>query len=273
MRKLLIPAVIAIAALYGCGGKTPAPTSPSASVGQFRVLMTDAPAAVQAVNVDVVSVLAHHAGAADNLGWDVLNATPQAVDLLSLQNGAFLALANGSVSSGSYDGLRLVLGNDNTITVDGVTSPLTVPSGAESGLKLQGSFSVPAGGVLALQLDFDAGQSLQQNGGGSWFLRPVLRGLAAADAGAISGTVAPPGWVSGVDVLRNGTTITSVVPGASGVFVASVLPAGTYDVVVHGAAGDRSFPGVIVTAGSTTSLGVIDFSAGSGDGGGTQIID
>src|SRR5262245_51866063 len=117
MNKMFVPAALALALLSGCG-KDSGPTSPNSTVGHFSVMLTDAPASVQSVVVDVTSVLAHHAGAAEDQGWEVVSSTPQAVDLLSYQNGAFLTLADASLPVGAYDSFRLVLGTGCSVTVD-----------------------------------------------------------------------------------------------------------------------------------------------------------
>jgi len=272
MNKMFVPAVIAVALLSGCGNSDP--TSPHSTVGQFSVMLTDAPASVQSVLVNVTSVLAHHAGAADDQGWEVVSSTPQAVDLLSYQNGAFVSLGDASLPVGAYDSFRLVLGTGCSVTVNGVTSALTVPSGAEAGLKINRNFTVSASG-LSMQVDFDASQSLRQSGNGKWTLRPVLRALPAAEAGAIQGTVTQVNSVNSVDVFQGGTLISSIVPGANGRFAFSVLAAGTYDVVVHTSSGDVTKAAVVVSSGSSTDLGTITFASGGGGGGGTgpRIID
>jgi hypothetical protein len=274
MNKMFVPAVLVLASLSGCG-KGSSPTSPNTnSVGQFSVMLTDAPASVQSVLVNVTSVLAHHAGATDDQGWEILSSTPQNVDLLSYQNGSFLTLAAASVPVGDYDGLRLVLGTGCSVTVNDATQSLTVPSGAEAGLKISGNFSVTGSGASA-QVDFDASQSLRQSNNGKWTLRPVLRAMPAAEAGAIRGLVTPANSVNSVDVLQDGALISSVVPGGNGRFAFSVLAAGTYDVVVHSSSGDATRTGVVVGSGASTDLGTISFAPGGGGSGGTgpRIID
>ena len=73
-----------------------------------------------------------------------------------------------------YDQLRLVLGNNNNIVVDGETHPLTIPSGAQSGLKIKVHKKLNKT-LEDLVVDFDAGLSVHQEGTGDYKLRPVLR--------------------------------------------------------------------------------------------------
>ena len=57
----------------------------------------------------------------------------------------------------------------------GATQDLDVPSGAQSGLKINVGQDVQKNATLELKLDFDANASLVQEGNGSWKLKPVLR--------------------------------------------------------------------------------------------------
>ncbi len=277
MRNPSVLLAALLVAITGCGTR-PSPTStgsnpldPAARTGRFKVLMTDAPAHVEAVTLVVAEVRGHRAGDADG-SWQLLSSDTAQVDLLALSNGVFTPLADAVVDAGAWDGVRLLLTDGCTVTVDGVTHPLKVPSGMQSGLKLDGRFTVPAGGVLALQLDFDAARSLHSTGNGAWMLQPVVRLLDAAVAGAIRGVVAPPGNVSGIDVVQGGVVVTTVVPSSDGTFVASVLPAGSYDLVIHHVVGaDTLVHGVAVSPGSVTDLGTV--SQGDGGAGGDRPRD
>jgi hypothetical protein len=80
--------------------------------------------------------------------------------------------------------------------IDGQECELNVPSGAESGLKMHRPIDVPAGGSLALTVDFDLHKSIHAPPGQAsgacatgYVLRPTLRLVNDADVGAIDGTV------------------------------------------------------------------------------------
>ena len=60
------------------------------------------------------------------------------------------------------------------MVVDGVTYPLVVPSGAQSGFKIVHAFTVPRQGVADLTLDFDAEKSVLETASGAWHLEPTV---------------------------------------------------------------------------------------------------
>jgi hypothetical protein len=74
---------------------------------------------------------------------------------------------------------------------DGSRHELEVPSGAQTGLKLNTGFVVPAGGSADFTLDFDLRKSVHEpmNDGGPFLLRPTLRIVDNVEVGSIAGTV------------------------------------------------------------------------------------
>jgi hypothetical protein len=70
--------------------------------------------------------------------------------------------------------VRFVLGNDNSIKIDSIVYPLTIPSGSESGLKIKLNKQLNAT-LDSLVIDFDAALSILQTGTGEYKLKPVLK--------------------------------------------------------------------------------------------------
>ena len=172
------------AAIIGCG-----------SNGSIHVSITDDPAtgSVQKLLITVSEVRVHDDGDASSstgdtgatndgavgTGWMVLCSTEQTFDLLQLTNGATLPLCGDesvTVPTGHVSQLRLGVKSAQLVTDSG-TQDLNVPSGASSGLKVDVNQDVTKDNTLDIKLDFNAAQSLVQQGNGSWSLQPVLRVL------------------------------------------------------------------------------------------------
>jgi hypothetical protein len=102
-----------------------------------------------------------------------LETTPGIYNLLGLQNGVDTLIAQGSFPSDVVKEIRLVLGDRNSIKANGQTYFLTIPSGAESGLKIKLSKKLQAN-LETLLIDFDAALSIKQEAE-VYKLRPVLR--------------------------------------------------------------------------------------------------
>ncbi len=170
---LLIPfAPLLLLAVAGCSQQSGVP------LGTVQIRLTDAPAAIEAVHIVVTEVSIHAAGglasAPDATGWEVVNSDPTTYDLLTLRGGVTTTLAEALVPAGTYTQIRLKIGEGSNVVVDGVTYPLVVPSGAQTGLKLVHSFTVAPNGLVDLTLDFDAEKSVLETGEGTWHLQPTV---------------------------------------------------------------------------------------------------
>jgi len=64
------------------------------------------------------------------------------------------------------------------VVVDGETFPLMIPSGTQSGIKLNHGFELTEGTLTSITLDFDAGESVHYTPGNGWMMRPVIDVIA-----------------------------------------------------------------------------------------------
>ena len=150
-----------------------------------NVRMTDAPGNFQQVNVDITGVEFK----INNGATVSLNVHSGVYNLLDFVNGIDTLIASADVPSGSLSQVRLILGTNNTVKVDGVVYPLSTPSAMQSGLKLNVNSTLIAGVVYNLLLDFDANQSVVLTGNGEYQLKPVIRTVSVATSGSIHGSV------------------------------------------------------------------------------------
>ncbi|MDB5201001.1 MAG: hypothetical protein JWQ27_410 [Ferruginibacter sp.] len=140
----------------------------------LQVRMTDAPTALDSVLIDIREVrvkMSDDSTGDDN--WTNLSTQAGVYNLLSFQNGVDTLLASGSIPAGNVKQLRFVLGTNNRVVASGVSYPLTVPSGAESGLKINLNKNISSP-LETLLIDFDAAASIKLEQGG-YKLRPVLK--------------------------------------------------------------------------------------------------
>ena len=138
----------------------------------LKIRITDNPYQASAVNVDIkeVNVKLNN----DSSGWTQLETHAGIYNLLDLQNGIDTLLAQGVVPTGTLKEVRLVLGSENSIKIGDDVYPLTIPSGAESGLKIKLNKTLNAS-LDSLLIDFDAALSILQEGTGDYKLKPVLK--------------------------------------------------------------------------------------------------
>jgi hypothetical protein len=203
MRHMVrIPLALLVLALSACGSSG---GSEGDAEGQLSLSITDAPVdGANSVVVQFSGVAFKREGAAAEIVENLMP-SPRQLDLLQYQEGRAALLLDGVIlPAGSYEWIRLIVDNEANVRdsylvqATGEECELRVPSGAESGLKLNRGFTLPADGSVALTIDFDLSKSVHAPPGQSgdaldcsqaYLLRPTLRIVDDANVGAITGTV------------------------------------------------------------------------------------
>lgn len=220
----------------------------------LTVNMTDAPGNYDAVMVDIQGVEV----TGSNGNAVVLNTSSRVYNLLNFSNGLDTLIATGDLDPGTVSQIRLILGTNNTVKVDGVVYPLSTPSAMQSGLKLQIKQTFEPGVSYSILLDFDANKSIVKQGNGEYQLKPVIRTIDAAISGSIKGSISLIGEIATVTATSNGITYSSVT-NAEGYFLIAGLPAGTYDITITPALPLQPVTktGLVVSIGTSTNIGII----------------
>lgn len=269
-------AAVLLAALASCGGgggDDEGGPSVLPSQGTLRISLTDAPACgFEKLFVTVQRVRVHmSASAADaDGGWqEIVLATPQRIDLLSLSNGGLQLLGQTALPAGRYQQLRLVLEPNSAAAplanavqpIGGSEIALETPSALQSGLKLNANLDVSANQVADFAIDFEACKSVLRAGNsGRYLLKPVLSLIPLiGDAGQrIVGYLDArlAGGGATVSVQSNGQVLRATPTDASGRFVLYPVPAGTYELVIVASGRTNAvISGVPVSATAITQLG------------------
>lgn len=223
---------------------------------QLKIYLTDAPAEYDAVFIDVQSVEIH----SDAYGWKTMNAiNPGIYDLLQFNSGIDTLIIDEDIAPQTISQIRLILGDNNSVVVDGVVHPLETPSAETSGLKLNVHYTFEAGIAYELWMDFDAEQSIVEKGNGEYSLKPVIHVYTSAETGAIAGSISPFDAAYYVMAATPTDTIGTMISG-DGSFLIGGVPAGTYNVTFSAVAGftDITVSDVNVSTGNVTDIGVVN---------------
>ncbi|MCB0699362.1 MAG: DUF4382 domain-containing protein [Chitinophagales bacterium] len=138
--------------------------------------LTDAPADYDAVYIDIQQVEVTMEGSA---AVTLTPVRPGVYNLLDFRNGLDTLLLRADLPAGKISQMRLILGKNNSVVVNGQTHAMTTPSGQQSGLKLNLKEEFKAGGSYDVWIDFDAGSSIVVTGNGKYMLKPVIRAFSA----------------------------------------------------------------------------------------------
>ncbi|WP_420576767.1 DUF4382 domain-containing protein [Ekhidna sp.] len=285
----LLITVLMVAAISSCSDSTEIDNN-GMTTARMQVALVDDPAEYDAILIDVQGVEyridtdsteegenegeedgeENSEEESDNDGeWNTLEVTPTVYDLLKLNNGEEAILADEDIEAGELEQVRLILGNNNKIVIDGDTSDIFVPSGSQTGLKINIDGEVEDNKFYRLVLDFDAAQSVVELGNGEHILKPVVRAtLTEVDEedvfGSISGVVMPDTVSTVVYVLdiNDEDTISTTMPEDDGAFLIDLLPEETYNVYAVPEEGSEfttaSEMNVVVIAGEETELDTLN---------------
>lgn len=169
--------------------------------GKVNIYLTDAPFPVNLVSKTVVSIdkVEIRKQESDTTGAEFITLTdePMEVDLLTLSNGVTELLASVELEAGSYDLIRMHVGESTVYLNDDTQFDLKVPSGSSSGLKIKikPAIEISSGQTADVLLDFDVSKSFVAKG--NWKkgnllgfnFKPVIRCVLLDMAGRIEGTV------------------------------------------------------------------------------------
>ena len=232
---------------------------------RLMVRLTDAPGDFESVLVEVEDVrIKRDATSGEEEGWVSLpGVNTGVIDLLELTGGMTELLADAEVPAGPLTQIRLVLGSNNSVVINGESQSLSTPSAQQSGLKLQVNETLEAGETYEFLLDFDVDQSVISAGSaGGYSLKPVIRVTTMEATGTITGEV-QPSLTQSVIKAKNATNEISAYTDQNGNFSLNGVPAGTYQITVTPAASTgyemKTMNNVVVTSGQTTDLDTFFF--------------
>ena len=266
VRRSLIAGLFAGAiALFaaGCGSSS----GGGSGTGTLRVAMVDAPdPTVTAVNITVDRVEAHV-----NNDWVPIAVTPQSFDLLDLvQNKAILGSA--TLPTGHYNQIRLFVSNATVTDATG-THPVTIPSSAQTGIKVNVDYDINSDEITEVLLDFNVEKSIHKTGAGVYMMNPVIPAVVTVLSGTVTGTVTDGGapfqgatvkavYTAGTNYPL-GTEVNTNMSLADGTFKIWALLPGTYTISASftdaaNVTKTASVTGIVVTAGQNAAAGSLE---------------
>ncbi|MEX0780196.1 MAG: DUF4382 domain-containing protein [Balneolales bacterium] len=252
--------------ITGCDGIS---TNSDTGMGSMEIRLHDAPADYDEVNVFVKRVEINNAD--EEGGWKVINEPNQKYNLLELTNGAYEVLGNAELETGTYPQIRLILSKDqNSLVVAGEEKDLFIPSGAQTGIKLNINAEINEGTEYVLLLDFDADRSVVVTGPPTdpgYILKPVIRASNEAVTGNIGGAISPVDARPAVFAISGEDTLsTTYADTLTGEFRLVSLEEGNYTVSVNAREDGyetETIEDVPVTIGETNELNDIELTVSS----------
>ena len=196
MKKNVLLIAIIMIALFGFQSCSNDNDKTIDNTARVQLKLVDVPGDYEEVNIEIIDVLIN---SPENGGdWTSITPddfTPIIVDLTELIGGAELLLADVIVPSGMLKEVRLVLGDNNTLLIEGKSDPvhLDTPSAQQSGLKIKINTQLEPGYSYTFIFDWNVDKSIVKAGNsGKYLLKPVIRVNAEVNSGSIKGKVVGP---------------------------------------------------------------------------------
>ncbi|MDP4147983.1 MAG: DUF4382 domain-containing protein [Bacteroidota bacterium] len=169
-------------------------------------------------------------------GWMTLDIHPGVYDILQFRNGLDTLFASGSFPSvRSLKKIRLTLGTNNSVVINGNTFPLSVKNKSNIVvINLSGDDMSFDQGQIRFSLDFDAGGSIRLHGD-KFELDPHVRIFSKEKASSIEGVVLPAAAQATVMAI-SGTDTATAKPEREGEYKLVGLKPGTYSLLFHATA-------------------------------------
>lgn len=197
----LVSGLILLQLLTACGDGSSTQLTGTSTTASSRITIniTDAPVdAADDVVVEFTAVTLKSEGNDDlTFTFDV----PKSINLLALQGGASQPLLdNVEIPDGNYTQIRLAVNAeldsvmDSYITLNSTQHELRIPSGSQSGLKINTPFTISAATDehTVFTIDFDLRKSIvNPKGKEGYFLKPTLRLIHNIRTGSLGGTINP----------------------------------------------------------------------------------
>lgn len=239
-------------------------TESKTGMGTLEVRLHDAPANYDEVNIFIERVEVNNEEGDE--GWQVISEPQEQYNLLELTNGVFEVIGSAELEAGFYPQIRLILSRDNNnVVIDGEEHNLFIPSGAQTGVKLNVDAEIEDGIQYTLLLDFDAMRSVVKTGQApfpGFILKPVIRATNASITGNIGGTVLPVEARAAIYAISGSDTLsTTFADTTNGEFLLVGLQDGLYDVSVEPRTEEydgTNISDVEVEVGETTDLETIE---------------
>jgi hypothetical protein len=200
MNKFALIAVSAIAvATTGCGSGGGSSSDYSGGgggdTGSLTLSITDAP--VDDASEVVIAMTEFEFQPVDGESFRVpVNGAPRALNLLDFTDGASMEIiSDEDVPAGEYEWLRIFFDEDLSYIVieeGGAQYPLDIPSGAQTGYKLNTGFTVPLNDSIEYILDFNVRKSITNPGppgSTDYKMKPTVKIMNVAETGSVMGVI------------------------------------------------------------------------------------
>lgn len=228
---------------------------------ELQVMLTDDPSQIfDSIFIDIKRVEVKVKDSSGAERWDTLTIRAGVYNILRFRNGLDTLLATGYIPNGEIKKIRLTLGTNNYVMLNGVTIPLNLSSSdAIITLDVNGKVDRIGTRRFKIWLDFDGHASIRIKSNGRLELKLKLSHFCNGNSGEIEGEIKPGGALPAVVMAIAGTDTLTAIPDRDGEFKIRGIKTNTATLIITPSNGykDSVITNIPIRMGDDTDLGKI----------------
>jgi hypothetical protein len=231
-----------------------------AGKSQLQVMLTDDPSQIfDSIFIDIKRIEVKVKDSTGAEHWDSLTITPGVYNILRFRNGLDTLIATGNIPNGRIEKIRITLGTNNYVMLNGVQMPLFMNS-SDAVIIIDINDSVDRIGVrrFKIWLDFDGHGSIRLHNG-HLELKLHVSHFCHSNSGEIEGEIKPSGALPAVVKAIAGTDTLTAIPDHEGEFKIRGIKTATATLIITPSNGykDSVINNIQIRQGDETDLGKI----------------
>lgn len=225
---------------------------------ELQIMMTDDPSVIyDSIFIDMqrVEVKVERANGSEH--WDTLTIRSGVYNILRFRNGLDTLLAMGYVVNGEIEKIRITLGNNNAVMLNGVRIPLFLHHNQIT-VNIDGDVDHIDPGHLRLWLDFDGHGSIRSHNG-RLELNLRISHFHLHNSGELEGEIKPSAAFPVVVRAVSGPDTLTAIPDHDGEFKIRGIRSSTVDLIIRPSNGysDSIITNISIRRGHETELGMV----------------
>lgn len=231
-----------------------------AGKSQLQVMMTDDPSTIfDSIFIDIKRVEVKVKDSTGAERWDTLTIRAGVYNILRFRNGLDTLLASGYIPNGEIKKIRVTLGTNNYVMLNGVKIPLNLNSSdAVITIDVNGNVDRIGNRRFKIWLDFDGHGSIRFHNG-RLELKLRLNHFCHSNSGEIEGEIKPSGALPATVTAIAGTDTLIAIPDNDGEFKIRGIKSNTATIIIKPSNGykDSTINNIQIRRGDDTDLGKI----------------
>jgi hypothetical protein len=262
---LLLASIMAVVVIFfSCQKIVDAPADEAnipPGKSELQIMLTDDPSQIfDSIFIDIKRVEVKVKDSTGAERWDTLIIRAGIYNILRFRNGLDTLLATGYIPNGQIKKIRITLGTNNFVMLNGVSMPLNLNSSdAVITLDVDGKVDRIGTRRFKIWLDFDGHGSIRIKSNGRLELKLKLSHFCNSNSGEIEGEIKPGGALPAIVKAIAGTDTLTAIPDREGEFKIRGIKTSTATLIITPSNGykDSVITNIPIRMGNDTDLGKI----------------